>query len=157
MKTISFEERLAKILKKKKKTLSLAESCTGGLIASRITDLSGSSDYFLGGVTAYSDNVKMSVLDVPRNIIKKNGAVSREVAKAMAEGAKARTSSDFSASVTGVAGPSGGTGRKPVGLAFIAFSDGKKTRTKKLQYKGDRGALKKKFSDAVLKLILDNM
>ncbi len=157
MNPVSYEQKIAKVLKKKKKTLSLAESCTGGLVASRITDLSGSSDYFLGGVTAYSNNVKMSVLDVPRNVIEKNGAVSREVAKAMAEGAKVRMNSDFSAAVTGVAGPSGGSGKKPVGLAFIAFSDGKKTRTKKLQYKGDRGVLKKKFSDAVLKLILANV
>ena len=157
MNPVSYEQRIAKVLKKKKKTLSLAESCTGGLISSRITDLSGSSDYFLGGVTAYSNNAKMSVLDVPGNVIKKNGAVSREVAKAMAEGAKARMNSDFSASVTGVAGPSGGSVKKPVGLAFIAFSDGKKTRTKKLQYKGDRVTLKEKFSNAVLKLILENL
>ncbi len=150
------EERIGTILRRKKKTLALAESCTGGLVSDRVTDVPGSSGYFAGGIIAYSNEAKISELGVPPGTIKKYGAVSREVAKAMAEGAKWVFSADLAASITGIAGPTGGTKNKPVGLAYIAFCSKKKCRTRKVLFKGDRRTLKEKFAEAVLKLMEDN-
>ncbi|MGB2601142.1 MAG: CinA family protein [Candidatus Omnitrophota bacterium] len=153
----SLEIKIAKILKRKKKTLAVAESCTGGLIASRITDISGSSRYFSGGVVAYSNDVKTSVLKVPQSLIKEYGAVSRQVAQSMAEGIKAELDSDVAAAVTGIAGPTGGSASKPVGTAYIAVVSGKRKKTKKVNFKGTRREIKQKFAEAVLKLIAENI
>ena len=157
MKSVSSEEKIVRILKKKKKTLALAESCTGGLVSSRITDISGSSKVFLGAVLAYSNRVKTEVLGVDEALIKNSGAVSSQVGGAMAESAKSLLCADFAASATGIAGPTGGTKKKPVGLAYIAFTAGRKTRTKKVLVKGSRIELKRKFSDAVLEMVLENI
>lgn len=157
MKQIPVEEMIVKTLKKKKKTLALAESCTGGLISNRITDIPGSSKVFLGSVMAYSNQVKNEILGVDQTLIKNNGAVSSQVARAMAEGAKSLLCSDFAASVTGIAGPAGGSKEKPTGLAYIAFTGGEKTRTKKILFKGNRLENKKKFADAVLEMVLENI
>lgn len=108
------------LLLEKKLTLSLAESCTGGTIAARLVSLSGASDYLLGGVVAYSNAMKESLLSVPPHLLKEHGAVSSPVAIAMAEGMQKITGSDLSVSVTGVAGPDGGTSEKPVGTVWIA-------------------------------------
>lgn len=151
------EEKIAAILKKKRKTLALAESCTGGLISSRITDTAGSSAYFRGGVIAYSNDIKISVLRVSPETIKKHGAVSRQTAEEMAEGVKTLMKSDFSAAVTGIAGPSGGSLKKPVGLAYIAVVAGKDCYSKRVLYKGGRRRNKEKFAEAVLKLIKDKI
>ena len=128
---MELEKKLGKILKKKKKTLFVAESCTGGLVSHHITNIPDSSDYFIGGVVAYSNKVKVALLGVPSMVVRKNGAVSREVAQAMAKGARKLFNTDFAAAITGIAGPSGGSRKKPVGLAFIAFASKKKTKTKK--------------------------
>ncbi len=157
MKSIPFEEKLTKILKRKKKTLAAAESCTGGLISSRITDVSGSSDYFTGGVIAYSNEIKVSILGVSTHLIKKHGAVSRLVAEAMAKGARNLLNTDFAVSITGIAGPTGGSELKPVGLAYIGFSVKGKQKSKKVLYKGDRKTVKSKFTEAALKFVTENI
>ena len=150
-------KQIGAILKKKKKTLSLAESCTGGLVSSMFTDIPGSSVFFLGSIVSYSNKVKEVQLGVPNKMIEKYGAVSRNVAGSMAKGVREAIKSNISASVTGVAGPNGGTKQKPVGLAYIGFNDGTVLRTKKVHYKGSRAEIKEKFAEAVLQLILKNI
>lgn len=151
----SLEVKVAHFLKKKKKTLALAESCTGGLVSHRITNVAGSSLYFLGSVVSYSNNAKVSLLGIPKKIIKKHGAVSRQTALAMGKGARDLLGADIAAAVTGIAGPGGGTKEKPVGLAFIAVISGKSANARKIMCKGNREAIKKQFADAVLKMILE--
>lgn len=151
------EKRLVALLRKKKKKLALAESCTGGDISGRLTDIPGSSDVFKGAVVAYSNDIKTSVLGVPAGIIKRHGAVSEQTAVAMARGARLILRSDIAASITGIAGPSGGREGKPVGLAHIAVVSGRKVLHKKVVFKGARKRLKKRFSEAVLDLLLENI
>lgn len=157
MKNRTPEEKIATILTRKKQTLSLAESCTGGLTASRMTDMAGSSRFFFGGLVAYSNKLKTNSLGVPSSVIRKEGAVSREVAKAMAEGAKRVFSSSVAASITGIAGPEGGSAKKPVGLAYISVASNAGTKVRKVLFKGNRRELKEKFSNALLKLIEKNI
>ncbi|HCN36159.1 MAG TPA: competence/damage-inducible protein A [Bacteroidetes bacterium] len=121
------EKVLGELLKKKKKTLAVAESCTGGLISAKIVDIPGSSDYFLGGVCAYANDAKKKLLDVKNNSLKKFGAVSEQVAIEMAEGVRKKFKSDYAISTTGIAGPTGGSKVKPVGLVYIGFSDKNKS------------------------------
>jgi nicotinamide-nucleotide amidase len=109
---------------RRSRTIATAESCTGGLLAARLTELAGSSDYFKGGVVAYSNEVKVSQADVPRGLIEAHGAVSAEVARALADGARTRLDADVGVGVTGVAGPGGGTAEKPVGLVWLSVSTG---------------------------------
>ena len=151
------EQKLSKVLIRKSKTVALAESCTGGLAASRITDISGSSKYFKGGVIAYSNRLKVSLLGVAPSTIKEHGAVSAETACEMAEGARLLMKTDFAASITGIAGPSGSRPGKPVGLAYMAFSDKKNTILKKVICKGGRESVKKKFADALIELVVENI
>ena len=125
------EEIIGIQLKKSGKTLSLAESCTGGLLSKRITDISGSSEYFMGGICSYSNTAKMEILNVNPETIEKFGAVSEETALDMAEKARLLFKTDIAVSVTGVAGPGGGTETKPVGLIYIGYSDADKTYAKK--------------------------
>ncbi len=120
------EESVGNLLLKRKLKLGLAESCTGGLVSNLITNIPGASRYFQGSIVAYSNNVKKKVLKVPRTYLKKYGAVSREVALAMAKGARKATKADIGLSTTGIAGPSGGTKEKPVGLVFIGLTYPKK-------------------------------
>ena len=157
MKNMLIEESVAKALKKKKGTVCCAESCTGGLVSSRITDVSGSSAFFLGGVVSYSNAAKTKLLGVDRAVIKKHGAVSPQVARLMAEGVRKKFSADHALSITGIAGPAGGNKNKPVGLAYIGISSKKGTRSLKVQYKGDRLEVKKKFAEAALKTLLKNI
>jgi PncC family amidohydrolase len=114
-------------------TVAVAESCTGGLIAAAITEVPGSSGYFLGGVVSYSNAAKEALLDVPRPLLESHGAVSREVAVAMAAGVRARFGADLAVSVTGVAGPDGGTVQKPVGLVYIGAATEAGVGDKQLQ------------------------
>jgi len=116
------EEVVGTLLRRRKRTLAAAESCTGGLIASRITDVPGSSDYFLEGSVTYSNSSKISRLEVSSELIDAHGAVSPEVARAMAFGVRIKTGADFGLSVTGIAGPAGGTPEKPVGLVYTALA-----------------------------------
>lgn len=113
---------VAAFLREQNKTVSTAESCTGGLVAKMLTDLPGSSAYFLAGVIAYSNSAKERLLGVAGELLEGYGAVSREVAEAMALGCRSGCGSDYAVAVTGIAGPSGGTSQKPVGLVFIAVA-----------------------------------
>jgi len=142
-------------LKKQKLTVAIAESCTGGLIAHTLTNISGSSDYFDRGIVSYSNNAKMELLDVPENLFKKYGAVSEQVAKAMAEGIRRSSKVDIGISTTGIAGPTGGTKEKPVGLVYIAISASENTVVKKFQFSGDRLQNKESTCDTALNMLLD--
>ncbi len=156
MKTLDkriLETEIRRVLRKKKRTLAVAESCTGGLVSHRITNVPGSSVYFKGGVIAYSNEIKTSLLEVPSGTIKKYGAVSREVVRAMTEGARRIFKADIAAGVTGIAGPGGGSPKKPAGLAFICVASNKGAKTRKVFVKGVREAVKFGFSQAVLELI----
>lgn len=127
------------------------------MISNSLTNIPGSSDYFIGAVVAYSNSVKVSLLKVPSNIIKKRGAVSSEAALAMAKGVRSLLKADASLAITGIAGPAGGTREKPVGSAYIAFDSGRAQKVKKVNFKGSRLNLKKKFSLAALKMIEENI
>lgn len=150
----SLETRLGEILRKNKLTISVAESCTGGLISHRITNISGSSDYFEQGVITYSNKSKMQLLNVPKLILESFGAVSAETVKAMAEGVRTISKSDLGLAVTGIAGPTGGTGQKPVGLVFIGLSSKKPTQVKEFRFSGSREMIKNEASTEALKMVL---
>lgn len=134
----TLQECVGRLLADNNKTISSAESCTGGTISKLLTSVPGSSRYFLGGITAYSNSVKERVLGVPAAIIDRFGAVSSECVAAMAEGIRRLTGSDYSVSTSGIAGPGGGSSEKPVGLVWIGVSSQMGTETFKVQYKGDR-------------------
>lgn len=147
------EEVVAKLLKANKKSLAVAESCTGGFIAHRLTNVPGSSDYFLQGVVAYSNEAKTCQLDVPPDMIEKHGAVSAQVAEAMAVGVKKKADSNLGLAVTGIAGPSGGTPEKPVGLVYVALAwEGGSEVTKNL-FLGEREAIKFQSSQKALDML----
>lgn len=148
LKNISIE------LKKRNLTIATAESCTGGLVAHAITNVSGSSDYFERGIVSYSNKAKMELLDVPEDVLKKFGAVSKEVAKIMAEKVRKKSKVDIGLSTTGIAGPTGGTPEKPVGLVYIGLSIKDKTIVKKIQFKGNRLENKESTCNAALELLL---
>jgi nicotinamide-nucleotide amidase len=134
-------------------TLAVAESCTGGLIAERLTEVPGSSVYFMEGVVAYSNEAKTRTLGVDADLISRVGAVSAEVAEAMAEGVRNRADTDFGLSVTGIAGPGGGSEEKPVGLVYIALADDAHTEHRKLMLPGDRHLIRWRASQAALDLL----
>ncbi len=119
-------------------TVSVAESCTGGLVAERLTSVSGSSRSFLGGAVVYSDAAKTQFADVPEDLIEEKGAVSREVAEALAHGIRRRTQASIGVGITGIAGPTGGSADKPVGLVYIALDDGKEISVSQQNFRGDR-------------------
>jgi len=147
---MKLEKLIGDLLRKKGWTLSVAESCTGGLICDRITDVSGSSDYFMGGMVNYSNESKAKYLGIRLDYIRKHGAVSPQVAKKMAQGVRKTFNTTFGLSTTGVAGPTGGTKRSPVGRVFIGFTDGRRTWVKKLDLKGRRREIKKQASERSL-------
>jgi nicotinamide-nucleotide amidase len=118
----SMAEVVATLLASKRRTIATAESCTGGLLAKQLTDIAGSSDWYLGSVVAYANEVKQKILKVPERLLVEHGAVSAEVARAMATNARELTGADFALSTTGIAGPSGGTEEKPVGLVYIGLA-----------------------------------
>jgi nicotinamide-nucleotide amidase len=149
----SLEQVVARLLFEKKKTVAVAESCTGGLLANKLTNVSGSSEYFERGVVAYSNQAKMDILGVPAAILEKFGAVSSETATAMAEGIKRISGVDFGISTTGIAGPTGGTKEKPVGLVYIGFASKDKSFAKKRQFFKDRLTNKERFAQAALDLL----
>jgi nicotinamide-nucleotide amidase len=134
-------------------TVAVAESCTGGLLAERITDVPGSSKYFIGGVIAYANEVKTKELGVEPMLLLEHGAVSAPVAEAMAEGVRACVGTDFGLSITGIAGPDGGTEEKPVGTVFIALSDEIKTEHRRLKIPGDRNLVRWRASQAALDML----
>ena len=136
-------------------TVATAESCTGGSIARRITSVDGSSAYFVGGVVSYSNDVKHRLLGVPLDILENPGAVSEETAKAMAEGAKQALGAEFAVSSTGIAGPGGGTARKPVGLVYIGQSGPSGTIVERHQFSGNRGEVIDASTQRALELLVD--
>jgi nicotinamide-nucleotide amidase len=134
-------------------TLAVAESCTGGLIAQRLTEVPGSSRYFIEGVVTYANEAKTRTLGVEPMLIMEHGAVSAAVAEAMAEGIKRRTGTDFGLAVTGIAGPEGGSPDKPVGLVFIALADDVQTQHRRIIFPGDRHLIRWRASQAALDLL----
>jgi len=149
------EERLGELLREKRVRLAVAESCTGGLIASRITDIAGSSDYFEAGTVVYSNRAKQTFLSVPLEILEKHGAVSRETAETMAEGVRAKSGADIGLSVTGIAGPTGGSAEKPVGTVYIGLATGERLLFKKFQFEGGRLAIKEETTNEALQFVID--
>jgi len=145
------------LLRENGMTLSVAESCTGGLVSDRITNVSGSSDYFEGGVVSYSLKAKAKHLGIPMAYIERYGAVSPQVAKRMAEGVREAFRTIIGLSTTGVAGPTGGTRKTPVGTVFIACSFEKRTLVKKLRLRGSRRQIKEAAAEECLKLLYDRL
>ncbi len=131
-------------------TVATAESCTGGAIAGRITSVAGSSAYFLGGLVAYDNDIKIRLLGVPSDIIERHGAVSEQCARLMAEGARKLFESDLAVASTGIAGPDGGTSTKPVGLVYISVATAESTSVQEFRFSGDRRAVVDQATDAAL-------
>jgi nicotinamide-nucleotide amidase len=147
------EKCIGRMLAENGKTVSAAESCTGGLISSLFTSVPGSSEYYLGSVTSYANSVKTGVLGVPAEIIEKYGAVSEECVREMAEGVRRITGSDFSVATSGIAGPGGGSDTKPVGLVCIGVSSQMGTETFRMVFKGDRKRNIDRFTANALNLL----
>ena len=135
--------------------VATAESCTGGLVSHSLTNTSGSSDYFDRGVISYSNESKSEMLGVPEKILNEYGAVSEQVAKAMAEGVRTRSNVDIGLATTGITGPTGGSKDKPVGLVYIAVSTSKDTMVKMLRFSGDRLENKESTCNAAFQMLLD--
>lgn len=150
---VDLEETVGELLRERRLLISVAESCTGGYISHRITNISGSSTYFDRGVVSYSNKAKMEILHVPEGLILKFGAVSEEVARAMAEGIRTISGSDIGLSVTGIAGPTGATPDKPQGLAYIGVADRAGTVVKKYLSPDERVRFKDRASQAALELV----
>jgi nicotinamide-nucleotide amidase len=145
-------------LRKAKSTISTAESCTGGLLAAHITSVPGASDVFRGAVVSYDNEVKIRELGVPKNILTKRGAVSEEVACLMAEGVRKKLGTTFAISITGIAGPSGGTEAKPVGTVWIGLAQaGQKPIAKLFQFMGDRSAVRERSTITALDMLRKRM
>jgi competence/damage-inducible protein CinA-like protein len=149
----SLEEVVGMYLVMKQKTVAVAESCTGGLLSERLTRVPGSSGFFLGGAVCYSNDLKTKLAGVPPALIEENGAVSKPVAQAMAEGIRNRTGASVGIGVTGIAGPSGGTPEKPVGLVFVALADEPGTQVREFRFPGDRERIRLWASQAALEMI----
>jgi PncC family amidohydrolase len=135
-------------------TVAVAESCTGGLVAAAITAIPGSSAYFLGGVVSYANAAKEAFLDVPRATLDAHGAVSREVAQAMASGARAQFGASLAVATTGIAGPDGGSDDKPVGLVYLGLANAADTSSEHHVFGGDRDAIREAATDAALRLLV---
>jgi nicotinamide-nucleotide amidase len=149
----TLEEVVGKLLSAQRKTIATAESCTGGHLADRFTDVSGSSAYFERGFITYSNASKIHLLDVSAEMIAREGAVSEAVARAMAQGARRAAGATIGVSTTGIAGPTGGTTEKPVGLVWIAYADEHTSLTKRYQFGDERSRVKERASQAVLELV----
>lgn len=152
---MQIERSLARLLKKRNASLCTAESCSGGLLADRLTDIPGSSEYFRLGLITYSNEAKIRLLKVSPSLIRRYGAVSEQTAQAMAKGARRLMKTDFAIAITGIAGPGGGSKDKPVGLTFIAVAAVKKTRVLRFQFKGSRRQIKQQAATQAMKLLLE--
>jgi nicotinamide-nucleotide amidase len=149
----TLEYTVATLLKKYHKTIAVAESCTGGLVSDKLTNIPGISEFFLEGVVAYSNKAKVDVLSVPDELIIKYGAVSPQVARAMAEGIKKRTSSNIGVGITGIAGPTGATKEKPVGLVYIAVVMDDVLDVKECRFRGSRIDIKNFSANTALNMV----
>ena len=136
-------------------TVATAESCTGGLVGHVITDVPGSSAYYVGGIISYANEIKIESLDVDVTTLERHGAVSAQVALAMAKGVRARMGADFGVAVTGVAGPDGGSPEKPVGLTYVAVAGASADEVQRHVWSGDRSSNKQASAAAALELLLD--
>lgn len=154
----SLEARVVHLLTERGLTIAVAESCTGGLVGHRLTNVPGSSACFLGGVVAYHNRVKAQVLGVDQGLLEREGAVSEPVAVAMAEGVRRLLDADVGVGVTGVAGPAGGTAEKPVGMVFMALAERSgRSIARRFRWEGDRWANKERSAEAALELVLEHL
>jgi len=147
------EQQIAQLLIQSKKTLAIAESCTGGLLANRLTNIAGSSNFLKLAVIAYSNEAKTKTLKVPQATIRKYGAVSTQTAVAMAKGVQKILKTNFGIGITGIAGPTGGTKTKPVGLVYIAVCTNTETLCLKWQFRGKRISIKSQAATQALRLL----
>ena len=152
---VGLAERLQAICLGRGLTVAVAESCTGGLVADAITDIPGSSGYFLGGIVSYADTAKASLLGVPAEVLAAHGAVSAQVGRAMAEGVRERFAADLAAAVTGVAGPDGGSAAEPVGLTYVAVAAAHGADVRRFVWSGDRSANKVASAAVVLEILVE--
>lgn len=153
----SLEEQVGESLRRIGRTVATAESCSGGLISHRITNVSGSSSYFMGGVVTYSNKAKMELLGVAKPLLEEQGAVSEQVAREMAEGARERFATDYAVACTGVAGPTGGTKEKPVGTVYVAVAAPGGTQVERCHFEGDREEIKQRTADRALAMLLESI
>lgn len=147
--------RLGRLLRERHLTLSVAESCTGGKLGDRTTDVPGSSEYFMGGVISYSNEAKISLLGVDGATLADKGAVSREVALQMADGVRRMLRTDIGIGVTGIAGPTGGTRTKPIGLVYIAVSSETDSTCTKNRFRGSRTSIKMQSTQKAVRMLED--
>jgi len=145
--------QIHKLLIKKKKNIAVAESCTGGLLCNLLTQIPGSSEYFILGIVAYSNKAKEDILKIPRDIIAEKGAVSKEVAEILAKSVRLTAKVDCAIGITGIAGPGGGSKEKPVGTVFIAIDAKNKKICKKFNFSGSRITIRKKSAIKALELL----
>jgi PncC family amidohydrolase len=138
-------------------TVALAESCTGGLVAAAMTETPGSSGYFAGGIVSYADAAKRDLLGVPPDLLAAHGAVSAQVARSMAEGARDRFGASLAGAVTGIAGPDGGSDEKPVGLTYLGVADGDGVEVRRIVWNGDRAGNRRESAVALLELLLERV
>ncbi len=151
---LDLARRVGAACRERGRRLATVESCTGGLVAHLITEVAGSSDYFAGGLVTYSNELKIRLVDVPPEVLEAHGAVSAQVARSMADGARRRLEVDVAVAVTGVAGPDGGTAAKPVGLTYIAIADEAGNDVQRFVWDGDRSANKRLSAAAALELVM---
>jgi PncC family amidohydrolase len=152
---VALARRVGEAFRERGLHLATAESCTGGLVAHLITEVPGSSDYFAGALVTYSNDVKVALAGVPPDVLDAHGAVSAQVALAMAEGTRRRLEVDVAVAVTGVAGPDGGTAAKPVGLTYVAVADADGSEVRRHLWEGDRSENKRLSAAAALDLVLE--
>lgn len=151
------EEKVAKTLIQKKKTLAVAESCSGGLLSHRLTNIPGSSKFLRFTLVAYSYEAKSKLLKVPPELLKKYGAVSRQIASVMAVNARRLLKTDFSVAITGIAGPTGATKFKPVGLTYLSVCSRRGPKTMEFIFKGSRVAIKREATSQALRMLLNEI
>jgi PncC family amidohydrolase len=152
---VDLARRLQDVCLERRVTVATAESCTGGLVAHLITEVAGSSGYFLGGIVSYSDAAKGELLGVPQDTLEHHGAVSAQVARAMASGARERFRTDLVVSVTGIAGPEGGSAEKPVGLTYVCGLSGDEPIVRRFTWMGDREENKRSGAEAALEMLTE--
>ena len=152
---MTLEGKIAQILVNTRKMIAIAESCTGGHLSNRLTNIPGSSKFFKLGIVTYSNAAKTKLLGVPARLIKKSGAVSKEAASAMALGIRQKAGTDFGIGISGIAGPSGGTKAKPVGLVFVAVAGAKDFICARCYFKGNRLKIKSQAAEQALIFLLD--
>ena len=154
---IDLAGRLGAVCIRRHLTVALAESCTGGLVAAALTAIAGSSGYFLGGVVSYADEAKRDLLGVDPALLAAHGAVSAQVARVMAIGARERFRADLAASVTGIAGPDGGSAAKPVGLTYLGIADAAGADVRRVVWTGDRASNRLESAVATFELLLERI